>query len=118
MNGSIGLALNVLQPTVLNILKVAKLAAPDTRTKLDCHVSDLVFNGVNCQLFKPLFQRATFGLFIAKRGERLNETFYGLFALNPGRPIAHGRVTPAMAAGLTGRLWDMTEVVEMIDRAT
>jgi hypothetical protein len=28
------------------------------------------------------------------------------------------RVTPAMAAGLTDRLWDMTEVVEMIDRAS
>jgi IS1 family transposase len=28
------------------------------------------------------------------------------------------RVTPAMAAGLTERLWDMTEVVEMIDRAS
>jgi len=28
------------------------------------------------------------------------------------------RVTPAMAANLTDRLWDMTEVVEMIDRAS
>jgi hypothetical protein len=36
-------------------------------------------------------------------------------AENKGRIHKTLRVTPAMAAGLTNRLWDMSEIAEMIE---